>query len=416
MTQTGLPYSFGDLEPSNFDIPQTPITHLGTPLTVSKKYLNSSGVELNEVTISSTELDFVFTNTGLDEDDFTTNLGTHTGTPNNENVTKSYVNVNDSDDVVNSTIVSETGLHYSFGDLVSSNFDIPQTPVTHTGKATSLKSDNNFVLEIDTITNDNGTHTVSISGLDTFDSVIIDPTGVIESFDTSSVTLTIDGLVSFDDDSIEFQIHGDNRQDLYNIVFSVTGYLNYNNDNNDYEIMDQGSGFNGQATPVVKLKPDGSNISLSNPEMIEGKILSVEILNGGRDYNSNNNSITVQKNGSPAIATFTASLLKNGIIEEVEISNGGKDFTLDQEITVGDSDNVRTPTNIKITDIDDNHIEAIELVDPGSGFSLGDQTLNVKDATFSETIDITTSNQHGNPNESILCILDNLDVEITKSD
>ena len=100
----------------------------------------------------------------------------------------------------------------------------------------------------------------------------------------------------------------------------------------------------------------------------------------------------------------------------MEISNGGKDFTLDQEITVGDSNDDRTPTNIKITDIDDNHIEAIELVDPGSGFSLGDQTVNVKDATFSETIDITTSNQYGNPNESILCILDNLDGEITKSD
>ena len=557
VSQIGLTYFFGDLESSNFDIPETPVTHTGTPTvsksyvddggstvesttissttlnfvfnhesvsnldlddfttnlgthtgtpTVSKSYLDSNGDELNEVTISSTELDFVFTNTGLDEDDFTTSLDPHSGTPND--VTKSYVTSDGSQTVVVSTTISSATENFVFDNIDPSNFttsldtlfgtpnevdksyvsstdsnslvttttissttesfvfdngldasnfttsletlfgtpnefdksySVDSTTIsdpnltfnftstglneadftidleTHTGKATSLKSDDNFVLEIDSITKDNFTNTHTVSTDLASQSLIIDPTGVIESFDTSSVTLTTGGLVSFDDDSIEFQINGGNREDLYVIDFSVTGYLNYNNDNNDYEIINQGSGFNGQENkPVVSSEPTDSNISLSNLEMIEGKIYDVEILNGGRDYN-NNNSITLTKdnNDNNAEATFTVSSIKNGIIEEVEISNGGKDFTLDQEITVGDAQDSKTTTILKLTEIDNDHIEEIELVDPGSGFMSADN-VSIKDSQNNESIDITTINKYGNTNESILCILDNIDEELEK--
>ena len=153
--------------------------------------------------------------------------------------------------------------------------------------------------------------------------------------------------------------------------------------------------------------------------MKEGEIISFVRTNGGSGYNDTTDIVIEykapnDKEHTPK-ATFRASEIRSGIITSVEVIDGGKEYSENTTFNVGGND-VRTPTNIKITDIDDNHIEAIELVDPGSGFSLGDQTVNVKDATFSETIDITTSNQYGNPNESILCILDNLDGEITKSD
>jgi hypothetical protein len=400
VSQTGLEYSFGDLDLNNFDIPQPPVTHSGTPNDVDKSYVSStdSNSEVDSTTISSTTEQFKFDDTGLDASNFTTSLETLFGTPNEFD--KSYS--------VDSTTISDPNLTFNLPvGLNAADFSINLE--THTGKATSLKSDDNFVLEIDSITKDNITNTHTVSTDLASQSLIIDPTGVIESFVTSSVTLTTGGLVSFDDDSIEFQIDGDNRQDLYVIDFSVTGYLNYSNDNNDYEIMDQGSGFNGQATPVVSSAP--SNISLSNLEMIEGKIYSVEILNGGRNYN-NDNSITVTKDNN-AEATFTVNSIKNGIIEEVEISNGGKDFTLNQEITVGDAQDSKTTTILKLTEIDNDHIEEIELVDPGSGFMSADN-VSIKDSQNNESIDITTINKYGNTNESILCILDNIDEELEK--
>ena len=52
----------------------------------------------------------------------------------------------------------------------------------------------------------------------------------------------------------------------------------------------------------------------------------------------------------------------------------------------------------------------MELVDPGSGYTNGNDTVvSIKDAVNNETVRISTDNDYGNTNESILCILQQLD-------
>ena len=81
-----------------------------------------------------------------------------------------------------------------------------------------------------------------------------------------------------------------------------------------------------------------------------------------------------------------------------------------RSLQVQDEDRLKTPTTVKITDLDNNHIEQVELVDPGSGYVNGDNTVkNIKDAVNNETVRIQTDNDYGNTNESILYILEKLD-------
>jgi hypothetical protein len=112
----------------------------------------------------------------------------------------------------------------------------------------------------------------------------------------------------------------------------------------------------------------------------------------------------------PATFTFKVNSVDNGIITGVSINNGGKDFVADAEMQVQDENRAKIPTTVKITDLDNAHIEKVELVDPGSGYSNGDNTVvSIKDAVTNETVLIQTDNDYGNTNESILCILEKLD-------
>ena len=112
----------------------------------------------------------------------------------------------------------------------------------------------------------------------------------------------------------------------------------------------------------------------------------------------------------PATFTFKVNSVDNGIITGVSINNGGKDFVADAEMQVQDENRAKIPTTVKITDLDNAHIEKVELVDPGSGYSNGDNTVvSIKDAVNNETVLIQTDNDYGNTNESILCILEKLD-------
>ena len=112
----------------------------------------------------------------------------------------------------------------------------------------------------------------------------------------------------------------------------------------------------------------------------------------------------------PATFTFKVNSVDNGIITGISINNGGKDFVADAEMQVQDENRAKIPTTVKITDLDNAHIEKVELVDPGSGYSNGDNTVvSIKDAVNNETVLIQTDNDYGNTNESILCILEKLD-------
>lgn len=122
---------------------------------------------------------------------------------------------------------------------------------------------------------------------------------------------------------------------------------------------------------------------------------------------SNLNNIVILE---PATYSFKVNTVNNGIITGISISNGGKDFVADAVLQVQDEDRLKTPTTVKITDLDNNHIEQVELVDPGSGYVNGDNTVkNIKDAVNNETVRIQTDNDYGNTNESILYILQKLD-------
>ena len=142
--------------------------------------------------------------------------------------------------------------------------------------------------------------------------------------------------------------------------------------------------------------------------VVNGRISNFTIVTGGENY-VDDESITISKaNATSAVLTVTS--LKNGLISEVLISDGGANYSSNDEIDVVSANGNGTGGKIQLTNIDDGHLDTVEIVDPGSGYVNGNNTIkNISEASNNETIRIQTTNDHGDPNESILCILENLD-------
>ena len=175
-----------------------------------------------------------------------------------------------------------------------------------------------------------------------------------------------------------------------------------------YNLIDSGDGFSPLTTPNVISKSNGETDfpNVTSYEVVNGRISNFTIDKGGENY-VNDESITITKaNATSAVLTVTS--LKNGLISEVLISDGGANYSSNDEIDVVSANG--TGGKIQLTNIDDGHLDTVEIVDPGSGYVNGNNTIkNISEASNNETIRIQTTNDHGDPNESILCILENLD-------
>ena len=287
------------------------------------------------------------------------------------------------------TIVGSNGGHTQSDHTIV--FDADSSPfqlkANHPhGVMTDFSNDfhnNNFRIDVANIINDGG-----IYRFDTFTSqtttdsntlinywqiqFIQKPNGIPTSFDSNITNINLTGPIT-DADVVWYTDvnNGPSDQSKHEFILTATGSTV-----NSSQLIEAGDGFSPLTTPLVIANTNGYTTNyplVTSHSVVNARIADFIINEGGLDY-STNQSIIISKAGATD-AILTVNSVRDGMITGITINNGGKDYTLNETLTV-ESAGGGNGALIDLTNIDNGHIDTIQIIEEGSGFVTG-QTLSM---------------------------------------
>ncbi len=242
--------------------------------------------------------------------------------------------------------------------------------------------DNSFRIDVANIINDGGIYSFDTYSSDPTDSnSLIDywqiqfiqkPNGIPTSFDTNISNINLVGPIT-DTDVVWYTDtnNGPSDQSKQEFILTATGSTV-----NASQLIEAGDGFSPLTAPDVIANTNGHTTNyplVTSHSVVNARIADFNINEGGLDYQQND-LITISKAGATD-ASLTVNSVRDGMIAGITINDGGKDYILNDTLTV-ESVGGGNGALIDLTNIDNGHIDTIQIIEEGSGFVTG-QTLSV---------------------------------------
>ena len=241
---------------------------------------------------------------------------------------------------------------------------------------------NDFRIDVANIINDGGIYRFDTFSSEPTDSnSLIDywqiqfiqkPNGIPTSFDTNISNINLVGPIT-DTDVVWYTDtnNGPSDQSKHEFILTATGSTV-----NASQLIEAGDGFSPLTTPLVIANTNGHTTNyplVTSHSVVNARIADFIINEGGLDY-STNQAVIISKAGATD-ATLLVDSVRDGMISGITINNGGKDYTLNDTLTV-ESAGGGNGALIDLTNIDNGHIDTIQIIEEGSGFVAG-ETLSV---------------------------------------
>ena len=241
---------------------------------------------------------------------------------------------------------------------------------------------NSFRIDVANIINDGGIYSFDTYSSDPTDSnslinywqiqFIQKPNGIPTSFDSNISNINLVGPIT-DTDSVWYTNtnNGPSDQSKNEFILTATGSTV-----NASQLIEAGDGFSPLTAPDVIENTNGHTTNyplVTSHSVVNARIADFNINEGGLDY-VQNDLITISKPGATD-ATLTVNSVRDGMISGITINDGGKDYTLNDTLTV-ESVGGGNGALIDLTNIDNGHIDTVQMIEEGSGFVAG-ETLSV---------------------------------------
>ena len=241
---------------------------------------------------------------------------------------------------------------------------------------------NDFRIDVANIINDGGIYRFDTFSSEPTDSnSLIDywqiqflqkPNGIPTSFDSNISNINLLGPIT-DSNSVWYSDtnNGPSDQSKHEFILTATGSTV-----NASQLIEAGDGFSPLTTPLVIANTNGHTTNyplVTSHSVVNARIADFIINEGGLDY-STNQAVIISKAGATD-ATLLVDSVRDGMISGITINNGGKDYTLNDTLTL-ESAGGGNGALIDLTNIDNGHIDTIQIIEEGSGFVAG-ETLSV---------------------------------------